>query len=57
MNFFDQKDVGNHPLKLCPKVVKHPVYSGDSNTVTSRYTESGLKDKSLKIYLPTEGNT
>jgi hypothetical protein len=26
MNFFDQKDVGNHPLKLCPKVVKHPVY-------------------------------
>jgi hypothetical protein len=27
MNFFDQKDVGNHPLKLCPKVVKHPVYN------------------------------
>jgi hypothetical protein len=26
MNFFDQKDVGNHLLKLCPKVVKHPVY-------------------------------
>jgi hypothetical protein len=26
MNFFDEKDVGNHPLKLCPKVVKHPVY-------------------------------
>jgi hypothetical protein len=26
MNFFDQKDVGNHPLKLCPKVVKHPVF-------------------------------
>jgi hypothetical protein len=26
MNFFDQKDVGNRLLKLCPKVVKHPVY-------------------------------
>jgi hypothetical protein len=25
MNFFDQKDVGNHLMKLCPKVVKHPV--------------------------------
>jgi hypothetical protein len=28
MNFFDQKDIGNQPLKLCPKVVKHPVCSG-----------------------------
>ena len=26
MNFFDQKDLGNHLLHLCPKVVKHPVY-------------------------------
>ena len=26
MNFFDHKDLGNHLLKLCPKVVKHPVY-------------------------------
>jgi hypothetical protein len=26
MNVFDQRDVGDHPLKLCPKVVKHPVY-------------------------------
>ena len=26
MNFFDYKDLGNHPLQLCPKVVKHPVY-------------------------------
>jgi len=26
MNFFDHKDVGNHLLQLCPKVVKHPVY-------------------------------
>ena len=26
MNFFDQKNLGNHLLQLCPKVVKHPVY-------------------------------
>ena len=26
MNFFDYKDLGNHLLQLCPKVVKHPVY-------------------------------
>ena len=26
MNFFDHKDVGNHLLQLCPKVVKYPVY-------------------------------
>ena len=25
MNFFDYKDLGNHLLQLCPKVVKHPV--------------------------------
>ena len=28
MNFFDHKDLGNHLLQLCPKVMKHPVYSG-----------------------------
>ena len=26
MNFFDHKDLGNHLLQLCHKVVKHPVY-------------------------------
>jgi len=26
MNFFDHKDLGNHLLQLCPKVVKHPIY-------------------------------
>jgi hypothetical protein len=26
MNFFDHKDLGNHLLQLCPKVVKHAVY-------------------------------
>ena len=28
MNFFHHKDLGNRLLQLCPKVVKHPVYSG-----------------------------
>ena len=26
MNFFDHKNLGNHLLQLCPKVVKHSVY-------------------------------
>ena len=26
MDFFDHKDLGNHLVQLCPKVVKHPVY-------------------------------
>jgi len=26
MNFFHHKDLGNHLLQLCPKVVKHPLY-------------------------------
>ena len=27
MNFFHHKGLGNYLLQLCPKVVKHPVYS------------------------------
>jgi len=27
MNFFHYKDLGNHLLQLCPKVMKHPVYN------------------------------
>ena len=27
MNFFHHKDLGNHLLQLCPKVVKRPVYT------------------------------
>ena len=30
MNFFDHKNLGNHLLQLCPKVVKHPVYKAGS---------------------------
>jgi len=29
MNFFHHKDLGNHLLQLCPKVVKHPVFNYD----------------------------
>jgi hypothetical protein len=32
MNFFDHKDLENHPLQLCPKVVKHPVYLKEQKT-------------------------
>ena len=27
INFFHHKDLGNHLLQLCPKVVKHPVFA------------------------------
>jgi hypothetical protein len=30
MNFFHHKDLGNHLLQLCPKVVKHPVCIGQA---------------------------
>ena len=30
MNFFHHKDLGNHHLQLCLKVVKHPVYPCNS---------------------------
>jgi hypothetical protein len=31
MNFFHHKDLGNHLLQLCPKVVKHPVFTRRAN--------------------------
>jgi hypothetical protein len=31
MNFFHHKDLGNHLLQLCPKVVKHPVFKKFKN--------------------------
>ena len=37
MNFFDHKDLGNHLLQLCPKVVKHPVYYMLTHSVCSPY--------------------
>ena len=38
MNFFHHKDLGNHLLQLCPKVVKHPVYCGCSGAIRSSLT-------------------
>jgi len=35
MNFFHHKDLGNHLLQLCPKVVKHPVYDDVALNVRS----------------------
>ena len=37
MNFFDHKDLGNHLLQLCPKVVKHPVYNGNRVSINLQY--------------------
>jgi len=38
MNFFDHKDLGNHLLQLCPKVVKHPVFDREiSLKITNFY--------------------
>ena len=38
MNFFHHKDLGNHLLQLCLKVVKHPVYcKGMTLNQTFRY--------------------
>ena len=34
MNFFDHKNLGNHLLQSCPKVMKHPVYSNTCNCST-----------------------
>ena len=42
MNFFDHKDLGNHLLQLCPKVVKHPVFP-------ARCHSDGVRTKTLFI--------
>ena len=35
MNFSDHKDLGNHLLQLCPKVMKHPVFCSTSNCASN----------------------
>jgi len=37
MNFFHHKDLGNHLLQLCPKVVKHPVFIHEGLTCLHTY--------------------
>jgi len=38
MYFFHHKDLGNHLLQLCPKVVKHPVDSRRNPWLSARFT-------------------
>ena len=44
MNSFHHKDLGNHLLQLCPKVVKHPVYGEGIFKLMPRY------DKCKNVY-------
>ena len=37
MNIFDHKNLGNHLLQLCPKVVKHPVYSQENTAFNEAF--------------------
>ena len=40
MNFFDHKNLGNHLLQLCPKVVKHPVFHlAQTHNATVKHTD------------------
>jgi len=46
MNFFHHKDLGNHLLQLCPKVVKHPVYvTLQSSTCFEQHPAHPQEDK------------
>ena len=51
MNFFHHKDLGNHLLQLCPKVVKHPVYICMYVNVTW-YWRAGRSKKEDQFPLP-----
>ena len=42
MNFFDHKDLGNHLLQLCPKVVKYPVCVAQYSNLTQNLSLSGF---------------
>ena len=55
MNFLDHKDLGNHLLQLCPKVVKHPVYCKNdtrtSNVKSLRYSHFlGSSTERITLY-------
>ena len=47
MNFFDHKDLGNHLLQLCPKVVKHLVEVQKSVLILMFYSKCQQVVKSL----------
>ena len=48
MNFFDHKDLGNHLLQLCPKVVKHPVYK-HTHTHTHTHTRRSRRNQNPSL--------
>ena len=50
MNFFDHKDLGNHLLQLCPKVVKHSVYENSIFTSQSTQPIYTAKTSQLMLY-------
>jgi len=53
MEFFHHKDLENHLLQLCPKVVKHPVYLSDLKTQSvprSKHSVSVIKTSQLLLY-------
>ena len=54
MNFFDHKDLRNHLLQLCPKVVKHPVYSVFRNYIEALTFRAGC---TYSNHRPSEGWT
>ena len=43
MDFFDHKNLGNHLLQLCPKVVKHPVLSSQACPVPPYFSTLSRK--------------
>ena len=49
VNFFHHKDLGNHILQLCPKVVKHPVYT-QKQTILKGTTMNNNKCKYIFHY-------
>ena len=48
MNFFDHKDLGNHLLQLCPKVVKHRVCGLLHTYIRGMHSLSYLRSKLLQ---------
>ena len=49
MNVLDHKDLGNHLLQLCPKVVKHPVCI-NTHTHTHTHTHCDIR-ACIKIFI------
>jgi hypothetical protein len=53
MNFFGHKDLGNHLLQLCPKVVKHPVFSTPCSQTPSVYVPLNIRNQVSHPYRTT----